>query len=379
MSGDNQPTEAVEVVDQAVNTLELRAAFLEARRNIRKVAKDSTAKVTSQRTGGSYTYKFTSSEDMVEACVDALLEHGLTWSLVDWSIGGPLEGYQCPTLWGTFELDHPASGGLRIYRFPMPIASRNDADKALAGAVTYLMGQAIRSVLQIPKSGADDQDPDKRTSEHGGRAWGNDEPRETQRSTPQPQRQQRPPPPQRAPRTPTPEPGKLDGLRSAIRDRFGELRKRDRAMGWDRVCDLAGVENPKAPSPAELAKLNDWIKGRLADLGAPVEEPEPPVGIDPNTDEVVEAEGPARCSVCNHAEGHAEGCPDAEPPPTDEGEAKPAAEPEAKPEAPEPYDPGTPPGIDPDTGEVVDPEAHDAWQRAEERAAIQAEGADDGG
>jgi len=364
VNGETQPTdELVEVDAQVIDDRELRSAFLEARRNIRKVAKDSTAKVSSKRTGTSYTYQFTSSEDMVEACVDALLDQGLTWSLTAWKVGEPLRGYECPTLWGVFELDHPSSGARRVYTLPMPIASKNDADKALAGAVTYLMGQAIRSVMQIPKSGADDQDPDKRTSEHGGRAWGNEPPRETQRSAPRSPRAQRPPPPQRAPRTPTPAPGKLDGLRGAVKSRLGELRNHDGGMTWDRVCDLAAVENPKAPSPGDLAKLNDWIKDRLEELKPQVEPPTVVV-----------------CDLCRGKDGeHAGGCPEGGPPPSaDEGEAKAAAEPEGKPEAPEPYDPGVPPGIDPDTGEVTDLEAHDAWIRAEGQAAklAEAEGTD---
>lgn len=305
----------------------LSTAWLRARRRIAPIAKGSTAKVQSNRTGTGYTYQFTSSEEMVEACLDALLAEGLTWSLVAWDVGEPLIGYQCPTLWATFELVFVADESKREFRFPMPIASRNDADKAVAGALTYLLGQSLRAVLMVPKSGGDDQDPDKRTREYGGHAWGGDAPRATTRATAKPA----------APAKP--KGADLGPLRAKVRSLASELKDRTGAT-WGSIAKAAELSNPSSPSPEDLRKAKTYLESKL--------------------DEIEAASGWQTT-----------------PKPEDESQA-----PDDEGDAPEPYDPGdgkgdeVPAGVDPETGEVFDEDAFEREAiRAEANGELDLEGA----
>ena len=299
----------------------LATAWLRARRRISPMAKAATAQVRSSKgAAASYSYQFTSSETMVEGCLDALLAEGLTFSLVSWEVGEPLIGYQCPTLWGVFELVFVVDGTTREYRYPMPIASRNDADKAVAGAITYLLGQALRAVLMVPKSGGDDQDPDKRTREYGGHAWGGDSPRGGTRTTT---------PASKPPAKPAkPEPDKLAPLRAKVRALSIELKDRT-SQTWADVARLADLSNPKAPTADDLRKAKAWLNDALdATEGA---------GQKAEADEYDD------------------------PGPPDDWQ--PTTKPEDDSQAP-------PDNIDPETGEVLDEAALEA---REERAAIQAE------
>lgn len=165
----NAPIEATSVA----TTKSIRAALFCAQRDVGGVAKDSTAKVNPKE-GASYSYKFTSSEDMLEHCRHALHQHGLSWEMVHYEIEGTLgakRGYDRnepapppPMLVGHFELVHAESGEMLCRTYRMPIASRNDADKALSGAITYLLGQATRLLLLVPKVSEEDakNDPDRR-------------------------------------------------------------------------------------------------------------------------------------------------------------------------------------------------------------------------
>jgi len=169
-------------------TASVRKALCLAQRDVGGIGKDSQAKIVGKNKDGGrveYSYQFTSTEDMLEHCRHALHEHGLSWEMTGWDVVGALPGFNVPTLVGTFELCHGDSGEVLTRVYKMPIASRNDADKATAGAITYLLGQATRALLMVPKVSDTDakNDPDKRTSEHGG--WRDrDEPRSQRVVTP---------------------------------------------------------------------------------------------------------------------------------------------------------------------------------------------------
>lgn len=163
-------------------TNEVRKALFMAQRDVGGIGKDSTAKIVGKSKDGGrveYSYKFTSTEDMLEHCRHALHEHGLSWEMTGWDVLPPLPGFGCPTLVCTFELCHGESGQVLDRTYKMPIASRNDADKATSGAITYLLGQATRTLLLVPKVSEEESKntPDQRTENHGG--W---EQRGTQRS-----------------------------------------------------------------------------------------------------------------------------------------------------------------------------------------------------
>lgn len=141
----------------------VRKALFAAQRDVGGIGKDSEAEV--KKDGKLiYKYDFTSSEDMLAHCRHALHEHGLSWEMVAYEQRTALPGNQCPHLWARFELYHAESGELLEREYTMPIASRNDADKALAGAITYLLGQATRLLLLVPKVTDEDakNDPDRR-------------------------------------------------------------------------------------------------------------------------------------------------------------------------------------------------------------------------
>lgn len=170
----------------------IRKALCDAQRDVGGIGKDGTAKIVGKNKEGGrveYSYQFVSTEDMLAHCREALSANGLSWELIGWDVQGPLPGFNVPTLIGTFELCHGDSGEVLTRTYKMPIASRNDADKATAGAITYLLGQATRALLLVPKvSDTDAQnDPDRRTTHHGG--WHDrDEPRQERRVTPQDER-----------------------------------------------------------------------------------------------------------------------------------------------------------------------------------------------
>ena len=151
-------------------TSNVRKALFAAQRDIEAVAKGDTATVKGDKDGKSYsyTYKFTSSEDMLAHCRDVLHRHGLTWEMVGYDVAAPLVGLKSPTLWADFELVHAESGEVLARRYPMPIASRNDDDKKIAGACTYLLGHATRLLLLVPKVSEEDaaQNPDRRVDDH---------------------------------------------------------------------------------------------------------------------------------------------------------------------------------------------------------------------
>jgi hypothetical protein len=142
----------------------VRKALFLAQRDVGKVAKDSKADVKNKDGARIYSYAYTSSEDMIEHCRHALHEHGLSWELASYEQRSPLPGTQCPSLWGRFELCHAETGEVLEREYCMPIASRNDADKALSGAITYLLGQATRLLLLVPKVSEEDakNNPDRR-------------------------------------------------------------------------------------------------------------------------------------------------------------------------------------------------------------------------
>jgi hypothetical protein len=149
-------------------TMLVRKALFAAQRDVEAVAKGDTATVQGEKDGRryEYKYKFTSSEDMLAHCREVLHKHGLSWEMSSYEITGPQTGLKSPTLWGTFELVHAESGEMLTRRYPMPIASRNDDDKKIAGACTYLLGHATRLLLLVPKVSEEDAalNPDRRTA-----------------------------------------------------------------------------------------------------------------------------------------------------------------------------------------------------------------------
>lgn len=247
-------------------TAAVRKALYLAQRDVGVIAKDSTAKVQgeSKKTGQrfEYTYAFTSSEDMLEHCRKALHEHGLSWEMVGYDVESPLPKFDCPTLVGRFELVHADSGEVLERVYKMPIASRNDPDKATSGAITYLLGQATRLLLLVPKVSEEDakNSPDRRTENHGG--W--QDRREPERKV-----------------TPRARPQEPDANVDENPDNAAELRaecerlskkvKGHLQVSLAEMRKRAKVSTSGTLSPIELDRFVKWCQARLAEL----EDPEP--------------------------------------------------------------------------------------------------------
>lgn len=248
----------------------VRRALLQAQRSVRGVAKADTAKVKDKDGKEIYSYKFASSEDMVEACREALLDAGLVWELVGWDLVEPAartndlrdrRASVLPTLVGHFELSHPGSGDVELRDYPMPIASRNDADKAVAGAITYLIGQSLRTLLMVPRVSEEDakNDPDRRTEK--ARGWHDDEPPRAGRRTILPPED----PSAAAPQgdfAPTGE--TTDWLKGECQRLVGELRKYLPRHSLKIFRSDAGVPQEGPLSAAELRTYRGWLDRTLA-------------------------------------------------------------------------------------------------------------------
>lgn len=161
---------AVEASPPRSLPLKLWAAVLQAQRTLEPVAKDKTATVAT-KSGSQYTYKFASTEDMMQAAREALLAAGVMAQRFDYRVeaAAPADRGQQPgppIVLSFFRLVHPESG--EVEDFPplaMPITSHNAPDKALAGALTYAWAYWLRDVLCIPRE--DENEPDRRKRDDG--------------------------------------------------------------------------------------------------------------------------------------------------------------------------------------------------------------------
>lgn len=232
-------------------TSTVRKALYAAQRDVEAVAKGDVAKVEGVSGAGktySYSYKFTSSEDMLAHCREVLHRHGLTWEMAAYDVGPPLHGLKTPTLWADFELVHAESGEILTRRYPMPLGGRNDDDKKIAGACTYLLGHATRLLLLVPRVSEEDaaQNPDRRTDE--------DHPRSERRVTPGPKSAT-----QIA--LPDPERSYTDTELGRLRDDCGKL-----APIAGRTLDKTAADMRKAAglpagtlTGAQLARYRKWM------------------------------------------------------------------------------------------------------------------------
>lgn len=148
---------APEPVAPAPPPVNLWRAVHSAQKAVRPVAKADTAKV--EKDGRTlYTYKFASTEDMMHAGREALLEAGVVAQRTHYTVR---RGEAGPEVLSYFRLIHVESGEFENYDpVGMPITGRNAPDKLLAGALTFAWSYWLRDVLCIPRK--DDADPDRR-------------------------------------------------------------------------------------------------------------------------------------------------------------------------------------------------------------------------
>jgi hypothetical protein len=171
MTTPETPVErATEVAPSPALPLKLWAAVLQAQRTIETVEKGKTAEVVT-KSGSKYTYKFASTEDMMQAARDALLANGVMAQRTDYRVEASYGREAPPPLVHSFfRLVHPESGEVEVFPpLAMPITAHNAPDKALAGALTYAWSYWLRDVLAIPR--VDENDPDRRKKDDGGDSW----------------------------------------------------------------------------------------------------------------------------------------------------------------------------------------------------------------
>lgn len=132
--------ELKEEIDRQTRTWESR--LIEAQASMARVVKDSRVAFGNQR------YAYTSAEDMIGACREALLGAGLAltrqWDIVQTERGVNIVSY--------FSLHHPA-GTVSMGQCPFPLVcqSGKGEDKAVATALTSSLGYFLRDLLMVPK------------------------------------------------------------------------------------------------------------------------------------------------------------------------------------------------------------------------------------
>ena len=109
-----------------------------------KLLKGNTAKITSPK--GSYTYKYISLDDVMEAIQPLLAKHGLAWSAYPTfgPKGEPALRYKLTHSSGDFESD------------TMPLLVQKEDPQGLGSGITYARRYALLSVLNLVADEDDD-------------------------------------------------------------------------------------------------------------------------------------------------------------------------------------------------------------------------------
>lgn len=126
----------------------LMTALLAFQAEVPRLTKDSTAKVTSQKTGGSYTYKFIELDSIIESIRPLLIKHGLVWRTFPCS-----DEQGRPAL--RYRLTHAESGQQEEDVMPLAIG-RPDDPQVQGSAITYARRYAVTAVLDLQVGGDDD-------------------------------------------------------------------------------------------------------------------------------------------------------------------------------------------------------------------------------
>lgn len=152
-------------------TPELWAALVRVQARIQTVRKGETAKVTSDRTGKSYTYQYADLADVVEEAGPIVAEEGL--AVVFLPSTGPVIRYV---------LAHAESGQTITGEFDVsPYLPERASMQDLGGAITYIRRYIYCALLNIAPKG-DDTDADGIPPRGAARTSGGNEPSPAQRN-----------------------------------------------------------------------------------------------------------------------------------------------------------------------------------------------------
>lgn len=297
--------------------VEVWRAVLAAQKAVQPVAKADTAEVKNKEGRTLYTYKFASTEDMMQAAREALLAAGLIPQRTHYTVRNGIMGHEVVSY---FRLVHVESGQAETFEpIAMPITGRNAADKLLAGALTFAWSYWLRDVLCIPRQ--DENSPDRRKEEDHFQASA--PPREGTRRVTKPAGRQNSGRPQNSgrqgnggqgktpPSPPAEDPRAADEARTAMVKAAKAL-----VAACDKVGgEAASVDIFKIAGEAVYGEGKRWrqedhhtidaynrgreeFERRLAELQEHADEP-------------VEDEVPDVCGVCGMAGGmHEPGCPE---------------------------------------------------------------------
>lgn len=135
--------DAIEAREAVRDVLGWQDRLVSAQMAMKGVTKDSRVAFGNQR------YAYTSAEDMIGACRDALLTAGLAlfraWTIQHTEAGS--------FVLSTFTLAYPGGSHVIAGLVPFPIVSTNGKgeDKAVATALTSSLGYFLRDLLLVPK------------------------------------------------------------------------------------------------------------------------------------------------------------------------------------------------------------------------------------
>lgn len=137
-----------------------------------RAAQSALADVPKDSTNKFHGYQYTSAEEMMSSCRQALIEAGLSFSEMGTSIQGLASGLAVRT---EYQLVHPESGESVVWsrEFPIVPEKGRPLDKAFAGALTTSINYALRGLLLVPRvDPAEDMDHHSRTPSKSGTTSG---------------------------------------------------------------------------------------------------------------------------------------------------------------------------------------------------------------
>ena len=131
-----------------------------------KMAQDNLGDVPKDSTNSFHKYKYTSSEQMISSCRDALLAGGLVFSELGSEIVEVCEGVVVARV--SYRLNHPESGESFEWSRDFPIVPEKGRplDKAFCGSLTSGMNYGLRGLLLVPRvDPSDEMDSDSRLND----------------------------------------------------------------------------------------------------------------------------------------------------------------------------------------------------------------------
>lgn len=217
---------------------EAMAAF---QRDCPRITKDSTAKITSRRTGQSFSYRFASLDEILAAIRPTLATHGLS---VTWR--SRTESKHVSTSCRVSHvLGHSEDGG----EVSIPIQDSDNPAQAVGIATTYSRRYAMNNALGIAPE--DDDDAGEQDAQHRSQSRPSPEPTRTEMRE------------ERGGERESEVPDTRDEMMAEIRalGKKAKLSADERRVAWETYC---GSATPEDVDPAALSSMIDWLRTRVS-------------------------------------------------------------------------------------------------------------------